>query len=138
MTVVAGNKGEGGPFAPLVVVIRNAMGTKEFNQLRGKAISLHSQGEYWAEVGGASCETAAAAGRRGHTCRRACVGGGGACGMLQHLVCIYILPHGLSLHCQSANASTRSPLLPLLAPPCLQSSRSFASSWAPTTSRCRG
>jgi hypothetical protein len=46
LTVVAGNKGEGGPFAPLVVVIRNAMGTKEFNQLRGKAISLHSQGEY--------------------------------------------------------------------------------------------
>lgn len=43
--MVAGNKGEGGPFAPLVVVIRNAMGTKEFNQLRGKAISLHSQGE---------------------------------------------------------------------------------------------
>ena len=44
MSVVAGNKGEGGPFAPLVVVVRNAMGVKEFNQFRGKAISIHSQG----------------------------------------------------------------------------------------------
>jgi len=38
-----GNKSTGGPFAPLVVVVKNAMGTKEFNKLRGKAISLHSQ-----------------------------------------------------------------------------------------------
>jgi hypothetical protein len=30
-------------FAPLVNTIRNLMGTKEFNQLRGKAIALHSQ-----------------------------------------------------------------------------------------------
>lgn len=44
MTVVAGNAGAGGPFAPLVVVTRNIMGTKEFNQFRGKMISLHSQG----------------------------------------------------------------------------------------------
>ena len=44
LKVVAGNKGEGGPFAPLVVVTRNIMGTKEFNQFRGKMISLHSQG----------------------------------------------------------------------------------------------
>ena len=44
LAVVAGNKGAGGPFAPIVVVTRNAMGTKEFNQFRGKAISLHSQG----------------------------------------------------------------------------------------------
>lgn len=43
LTIVAGNKGSGGPFAPLVVVTRNAMGTKEFNQFRGKAISIHSQ-----------------------------------------------------------------------------------------------
>ncbi|EFN52917.1 hypothetical protein CHLNCDRAFT_26326 [Chlorella variabilis] len=43
LAVVAGNKGAGGPFAPIVVVTRNAMGTKEFNQFRGKAISLHSQ-----------------------------------------------------------------------------------------------
>jgi hypothetical protein len=43
LRVVAGNKGENGPFAPIVRVTRNAMGTKEFNQLRGKAISLHSQ-----------------------------------------------------------------------------------------------
>ncbi len=41
-----GNKATGGPFAPLVVVVRSAMGEKPFNQLRGKAISLHSQGEY--------------------------------------------------------------------------------------------
>jgi len=40
-----GNKATGGPFAPLVVVVRNAMGAKEFNMFRGKAISLHSQGE---------------------------------------------------------------------------------------------
>lgn len=40
-----GNKASGGPFSPLVVVVRNAMGEKEFNKLRGKAISLHSQGE---------------------------------------------------------------------------------------------
>lgn len=40
----AGNHATSGPFAPIVVVVRNAMGVKEFNQLRGKAISLHSQG----------------------------------------------------------------------------------------------
>jgi hypothetical protein len=40
-----GNKGAGGVFAPLVVVVRNAVGDKEFNKLRGKAIALHSQGE---------------------------------------------------------------------------------------------
>lgn len=39
-----GNKGEGGPFAPLVRLVRGVMGQKEFNQFRGKAISLHSQG----------------------------------------------------------------------------------------------
>lgn len=38
-----GNKGAGGPFAPLVVVVRGVVGEKEFNKLRGKAISLHSQ-----------------------------------------------------------------------------------------------
>ena len=41
---MAGNAGASGPFAPLVGVVRNAMGVKEFNQLRGKMISLHSQG----------------------------------------------------------------------------------------------
>lgn len=44
LTVVAGNKGDGGPFAPLVKIVRGYMGVKEFNQFRGKAISLHSQG----------------------------------------------------------------------------------------------
>ena len=38
-----GNKSTGGPFAPLVVVVRNVVGEKDFNKLRGKAISLHSQ-----------------------------------------------------------------------------------------------
>ena len=47
-----GNKGEGGIFAPLVRLTRDAAGvyfgdkskgTKEFNKFRGQAISLHSQ-----------------------------------------------------------------------------------------------
>uniref|UniRef100_A0A7R9VE86 Uncharacterized protein n=1 Tax=Chlamydomonas euryale TaxID=1486919 RepID=A0A7R9VE86_9CHLO len=42
-TTMMGNKGSGGPFAPLVVVTRNIVGEKDFNKLRGKAISLHSQ-----------------------------------------------------------------------------------------------
>ncbi|KAJ0967532.1 hypothetical protein J5N97_024449 [Dioscorea zingiberensis] len=32
-----------GVFAPLVVLARNVLGRKRFNQLRGKAIALHSQ-----------------------------------------------------------------------------------------------
>uniref|UniRef100_A0A0F7GZC9 Proton gradient regulation 5 n=1 Tax=Monsonia emarginata TaxID=28966 RepID=A0A0F7GZC9_9ROSI len=36
------NEGKG-LFAPLVVVTRNIVGKKTFNQLRGKAIALHSQ-----------------------------------------------------------------------------------------------
>lgn len=39
-----GNVNEGkGLFAPAVVVTRNIVGKKRFNQLRGKAIALHSQ-----------------------------------------------------------------------------------------------
>ncbi|KAF5839851.1 hypothetical protein DUNSADRAFT_18394 [Dunaliella salina] len=38
-----GNKGSGGIFAPIVVATRNVVGEKDFNQIRGKAISLHSQ-----------------------------------------------------------------------------------------------
>ncbi|KAM0013616.1 putative protein PROTON GRADIENT REGULATION 5 [Helianthus debilis subsp. tardiflorus] len=39
-----GNVNEGkGVFAPLVVVTRNIVGKKRFNQIRGKAIALHSQ-----------------------------------------------------------------------------------------------
>ncbi|RRT66125.1 hypothetical protein B296_00040483 [Ensete ventricosum] len=39
-----GNVNEGkGIFAPLVVFTRNIIGRKRFNQLRGKAIALHSQ-----------------------------------------------------------------------------------------------
>ncbi|KAF5204809.1 Proton gradient regulation [Thalictrum thalictroides] len=36
------NEGKG-VFAPLVVVARDVIGKKRFNQLRGKAIALHSQ-----------------------------------------------------------------------------------------------
>ncbi|KAI6693633.1 hypothetical protein NL676_021343 [Syzygium grande] len=36
------NEGKG-LFAPIVVVTRNLIGKKRFNQLRGKAIALHSQ-----------------------------------------------------------------------------------------------
>ncbi|CAM8989461.1 unnamed protein product [Rhodiola kirilowii] len=36
------NEGKG-IFAPAVVVVRNVVGKKEFNQLRGKAIAVHSQ-----------------------------------------------------------------------------------------------
>lgn len=38
-----GNKGAGGVFSPLVVAVRAVVGEKEFNKLRGQAISLHSQ-----------------------------------------------------------------------------------------------
>ncbi|ONK70820.1 uncharacterized protein A4U43_C04F1870 [Asparagus officinalis] len=39
-----GNVNEGkGLFAPVVVVARNVIGKKRFNQIRGKAIALHSQ-----------------------------------------------------------------------------------------------
>lgn len=43
LQVVAGNKNEGGLFAPVVIVARNVIGIKPFNQIRGKAIALHSQ-----------------------------------------------------------------------------------------------
>uniref|UniRef100_A0A0F7GY35 Proton gradient regulation 5 n=1 Tax=Monsonia marlothii TaxID=163685 RepID=A0A0F7GY35_9ROSI len=36
------NEGKG-LFAPVVVITRNIIGKKRFNQLRGKAIALHSQ-----------------------------------------------------------------------------------------------
>ena len=36
------NEGKG-LFAPVVVLARNIIGKKRFNQLRGKAIALHSQ-----------------------------------------------------------------------------------------------
>ena len=39
-----GNNASGGPFSLLVVQARNVIGKKRFNKLRGKAISLHSQG----------------------------------------------------------------------------------------------
>mmetsp|Transcript_4866 Transcript_4866/g.17670 ORF Transcript_4866/g.17670 Transcript_4866/m.17670 type:complete len:94 (-) Transcript_4866:138-419(-) len=32
-----------GPFTPLVVATRAVVGEKQFNQIRGKAITLHSQ-----------------------------------------------------------------------------------------------
>ena len=39
-----GNKSTGGIFVPIVKLTRKALGQKEFNALRGKGISLHSQG----------------------------------------------------------------------------------------------
>ena len=36
------NPAESGPFTPIVIVARNILGQKEFNKVRGKAISLHS------------------------------------------------------------------------------------------------
>lgn len=36
------NEGKG-IFAPIVVITRNIVGKKRFNQIRGKAIALHSQ-----------------------------------------------------------------------------------------------
>lgn len=41
-----GNKASTGPFAPIVVITRDIVGTKRFNQLRGKAIAIHSQGRF--------------------------------------------------------------------------------------------
>lgn len=55
LAIVAGNPGSGGPFAPLVIVTRNIMGTKEFNQFRGKMISLHSQGGQTGKEPGCCC-----------------------------------------------------------------------------------
>lgn len=43
LRVNAGNTNEGGLFAPIVIVARNVIGVKRFNQIRGKAIALHSQ-----------------------------------------------------------------------------------------------
>eukprot|EP01026_Neomeris_dumetosa_P046834 TRINITY_DN40007_c0_g1_i1.p2 TRINITY_DN40007_c0_g1~~TRINITY_DN40007_c0_g1_i1.p2 ORF type:complete len:125 (-),score=2.53 TRINITY_DN40007_c0_g1_i1:293-667(-) len=41
--ILMGNKATTGPFAPIVRITRQIVGQKEFNKLRGKAISLHSQ-----------------------------------------------------------------------------------------------
>lgn len=48
-----GNANEGGVFAPIVRIARDAIGVKRFNQIRGKAISLHSQviGDFCEEFG---------------------------------------------------------------------------------------
>lgn len=51
--VVAGNEYENGLFAPIVRVARDVVGVKRFNQIRGKAIALHSQviGDFCEEFG---------------------------------------------------------------------------------------
>jgi hypothetical protein len=49
--VRAGNNAADGPFTPIVKIVRNVIGVKEFNQLRGKGISLHSQGEQLSDYG---------------------------------------------------------------------------------------
>ncbi len=41
-----GNKSTSGIFVPLVKLVRAAVGKSQFNQLRGKGISLHSQGNF--------------------------------------------------------------------------------------------
>jgi hypothetical protein len=41
-----GNKSTTGIFVPLVKLVRAAVGKSQFNQLRGKGISLHSQGNF--------------------------------------------------------------------------------------------
>ena len=48
-----GNAYENGVFAPIVRVARDVIGVKRFNQIRGKAIALHSQviGDFCAEFG---------------------------------------------------------------------------------------
>mmetsp|Transcript_3019 Transcript_3019/g.4834 ORF Transcript_3019/g.4834 Transcript_3019/m.4834 type:complete len:129 (-) Transcript_3019:327-713(-) len=53
LQVVAGNKNEGGLFAPAVVISRNIVGVKKFNAFRGKIIALHSQviTEFCKEIG---------------------------------------------------------------------------------------
>ena len=40
-----GKTAQDGIFTPLVVLVRKQLGTKDFNLLRGKGISLHSQGK---------------------------------------------------------------------------------------------
>ena len=51
--VRCGNAYENGVFAPIVRVARDVIGVKRFNQIRGKAIALHSQviGEFCDEFG---------------------------------------------------------------------------------------
>jgi hypothetical protein len=51
--VVAGTEYENGLFAPIVRVARDVIGVKRFNQIRGKAIALHSQviGDFCEEFG---------------------------------------------------------------------------------------
>lgn len=41
--MMGGASSQKGVFAPIVVLTRNIIGKKTFNQLRGKAIALHSQ-----------------------------------------------------------------------------------------------
>ena len=41
-----GNKSTTGPFVPVVKLVRAVVGPSKFNQLRGKGISLHSQGNF--------------------------------------------------------------------------------------------
>lgn len=39
---IACGNASNGPFTPIVIATRNIVGKKEFNKLRGRAISLHS------------------------------------------------------------------------------------------------
>ena len=53
LVIRCGNEYEDGLFAPIVKVARDVIGVKRFNQIRGKAISLHSQviGDFCDEFG---------------------------------------------------------------------------------------
>ncbi|GBG80700.1 hypothetical protein CBR_g31156 [Chara braunii] len=51
VVIMMANPAEGkGIFAPMVVLARNILGKKQFNQLRGKGIALHSQMQSSARV----------------------------------------------------------------------------------------
>lgn len=121
-----GNKATGGPFAPLVVVVRGIVGEKDFNKLRGKAISLHSQGAL-------RCVPCAA---RAGLAAAAVVSG---CCHSKHCVCGTVPPaRHFRWLCARTDLSLPLSLVRRVLP-CLllQLSRSSAASSAWTTSRCR-
>lgn len=117
-----GNKATGGPFAPLVVVVRNVVGEKDFNKLRGKAISLHSQGALLVcMIGPMPCE-----GMQPPLYRQFCAPALAHCWrQLQHAT-------------PSSDPPNSDPVAHILSLVLLlQSSRTSASCWVWTTSRCR-
>eukprot|EP00475_Leptophrys_vorax_P017700 TRINITY_DN24304_c0_g1_i1.p2 TRINITY_DN24304_c0_g1~~TRINITY_DN24304_c0_g1_i1.p2 ORF type:complete len:122 (+),score=5.97 TRINITY_DN24304_c0_g1_i1:388-753(+) len=53
VVAMANPHGNSGVFAPVVIVAKSVVGEKQFNQIRGKAIALHSQviGEFCSKTG---------------------------------------------------------------------------------------